>query len=106
MRGLSVALTSQLPGPLGVARKRSERKPPSSRRLPRSPNYRVTMLPHTPRVPPPPHVSGDTHMPHWIKSPQPSPAGPQLMPWSWQVIGTHAPGGVPHWPKTPPPPHV
>jgi hypothetical protein len=36
--------------------------------------------PHWPDVPPPPHVSGDVQVPHWISLPQPSPAGPQEIP--------------------------
>jgi hypothetical protein len=36
--------------------------------------------PHTLGVPPPPHVSGETHVPHWIRLPQPSPAGPHVKP--------------------------
>ena len=64
--------------------------------------------PHWPGVPPPPHVCGGVQVPQLgISLPQPSPAGPQLMFWSWQLFGVQLPpGGAPHWPGTPPPPHV
>jgi hypothetical protein len=43
--------------------------------------------------------------PHWIKLPQPSPAGPQLTPACAQLSGTH-PLEPAHWPGIPPPPQV
>lgn len=59
--------------------------------LPSAGTYRGVYPPHWPGVPPPPHVSGEAHVPHWIKLPHPSPAGPQVMFCCWQVTGTHAP---------------
>jgi hypothetical protein len=44
--------------------------------------------PHTPGFPPPPHVAGGTHGPHWSVPPHPSPAGPQERFSSGQVSGT------------------
>jgi hypothetical protein len=50
----------------------------------------VPWLPHTYGSPPPPHVPA-LQVPHWIGSPQPSPAAPHEMPWSLQVSGMQAP---------------
>jgi hypothetical protein len=63
--------------------------------------------PHWPDTPPPPQVCGETQFPQAIWLPQPSPAGPQVIPcaahvWAWQP----PPSGKPQCPKTPPPPHV
>jgi hypothetical protein len=54
--------------------------------------------PHWPGVPPPPHVSGGVQLPQLgISLPQPSPAGPQVMFWLWQVFATQVPpSGAPH----------
>src|SRR3984957_13082625 len=50
--------------------------------------------PHCPGLPPPPQVCGGVHVPQLgISLPQPSPAGPQEMFWSMQVMGVHV-GGV------------
>jgi len=66
-----------------------------------------SVTPHWLGVPPPPHVAGATHGPHWMTSPQPSPAGPQVMFCSWHVSGTQLPpSGWPQAFATPPPPHV
>ncbi len=63
--------------------------------------------PHWLETPPPPHVSGGVHGPHWITLPQPSPAGPQPRFCCAQVSGTQAPAsGYPHCPAIPPPPHT
>jgi hypothetical protein len=63
--------------------------------------------PHCPFTPPPPHVSGEAQVPHWIRFPHPSPAGPHANPCSAHVFGVHAPpSGCPHSPAVPPPPHV
>jgi hypothetical protein len=61
-------------------------------------------LPHWLAVPPPPQVSGATHVPHWMIPPQPSATGPQFAPSCWHVSGVHC--GEPHWFEVPPPPHV
>ncbi len=61
-------------------------------------------VPQTLAVPPPPHVSGEAHEPHWMIPPQPSATGPQFAPASWQVRGWQL--GDPHWFGVPPPPHV
>ena len=45
--------------------------------------------PHTPAVPPPPHVWGAEQVPQSSWLPQPSPAGPQLKPSPTHVTGTH-----------------
>jgi hypothetical protein len=60
--------------------------------------------PQTPGVPPPPQVSGAVQLPQSRDPPQPSPAGPQLIPWLMQLLGMHAP--PPHTLGLPPPPHV
>ncbi len=65
--------------------------------------------PHWPGTPlPPPHDSGGVQVPHWTRLPQPSPAGPHVIPCDAHVIGvqTKPPSDSPHWPGTPPPPHV
>ena len=61
--------------------------------------------------PPPPHVSGAVHVPHWSSPPQLSAAGPQSYPSAVHVVGVQAapPSGPavnePHL-LNPPPPHV
>lgn len=55
--------------------------------------------PHTPGVPPPPHVSPPVQL-HVLLPPQPSGNVPHLPPVHGSV-GVH-----PHLPATPPPPHV
>jgi hypothetical protein len=62
-------------------------------------------VPHSLCFLPPPHVSGDVHDPQLRVPPHPSPAGPQEIPRSLQVVGLHAPL-PPHWLNLPPPPHV
>ena len=49
--------------------------------------------PQTLGWPPPPQVWGATHVPHWRRSPQPSPAGPQSKPCWAQVLAVHVGGG-------------
>jgi len=48
-----------------------------------------------------PHTAGAVHDPHSSILPQPSLAGPQLMPRSAHVFGAHDP--LPHTAKPPPP---
>jgi hypothetical protein len=57
-------------------------------------------------LPPPPHVSGAVHVgPHdAMTPPQPSPAGPHVIPPGHVVAGLHV--GAPQTNETPPPPHV
>jgi hypothetical protein len=63
--------------------------------------------PQTPSVPPPPQVSQPEQEPQFWLPPQPSPAGPQLIPCAAQETGVQVPESMaPHWPSTPPPPHV
>jgi hypothetical protein len=65
-------------------------------------------VPHTPGVPPPPHVP-TSHVPQLAMTPpHPSPCAPQLKPCSAQVIGVQVapPSFVPQTPGLPPPPHV
>jgi hypothetical protein len=64
----------------------------------------VELLPHTLDVPPPPQVSASSQVPQLRLPPHPSPAGPQLKPWSAHVLAVHE--GVPHTPEVPPPPQV
>ena len=52
----------------------------------------MQLPPHCPGTPAPPQVSGDVHVPHCSKLPQPSAAGPQVMLWSWQVLGVQVGG--------------
>jgi hypothetical protein len=57
--------------------------------------------PHWPGDPPPPHVAGGMQVPQLgIRFPHPSPAGPQLMFWSWHVFGVHVPPEGTHLPAT------
>ena len=58
--------------------------------------------PHTPTVPPPPHVSGGVQFPHCMMPPQPSAVGPHQP--DWQVSAVQL--GEPHWFGVPDPPHV
>src|SRR2546423_463534 len=64
--------------------------------------------PHTPGVPPPPHVCGAVQVPQSNVPPQPSPCWPQLIAIVAQsavVFGTQ-PAVPPHTLGAPPPPHV
>src|ERR1700685_2361058 len=49
--------------------------------------------PHWPRTPPPPHVSGLTHVPQLIWLPHPSPAMPHDNPCAAHVNGWQLDGG-------------
>jgi hypothetical protein len=58
-------------------------------------------MPHWPGELLPPQVAGGMQVPQLgIRLPQPSPAGPQLMFWSWQVFGVQVPPVGTHWPAT------
>ena len=48
----------------------------------------LVVVPHLP-APPPPHVWPVGQLPHMISFPQPSPAGPQSIPWSAHVFAVH-----------------
>src|SRR5258708_19764437 len=50
----------------------------------------LTPVPHL-LGPPPPQYSPFGQLPHWIKSPQPSPCGPQVKPCCAQVFFAHMP---------------
>jgi hypothetical protein len=66
----------------------------------------VGAVPHTPGCPPAPHACPVGHaLPQSSAFPQPSPAGPQLKPWSAQLRGAHwaGPAFPPHLSKPPPP---
>ena len=64
----------------------------------------ASLLPHSPGFPPPPQVSGATHLPQSSKAPHPSPAGPHFRPSVAHEVGVHF--GLPHSPGLPPPPQV
>ncbi len=62
------------------------------------------LAPQTFGFPPPPHVSGSVHVPHWMTLPQPSPCWPHVAPRSVHFFGTQ---GVlsPQTLGAAPPPH-
>jgi hypothetical protein len=56
----------------------------------------VPVHPHWPGfIGSPPHDWGSVQVPQLSVPLHPSPAGPQLMPCCWQVMGEHASGLVP-----------
>src|SRR4051812_38682339 len=63
---------------------------------PHCPTWQATGVhagaPHWLGMPPPPQVCPFGQFPQSREPPQPSPAGPQPMPWSIQVCFTHAGG--------------
>jgi hypothetical protein len=56
--------------------------------------YFVFPPPHWLAIPPPPHVWGAVHTPHWMIPPQPSATGPQFAPAWTHVRGVQF--GEPH----------
>jgi hypothetical protein len=47
----------------------------------------LSVQPHWSGTPPPPHVSGDVHVPQLSVPPQPSEKSPQFAPSAWHVVG-------------------
>ena len=69
------------------------------------PSAPLPLLPPHLLGPPPPQNAGLVHVPHRpVEPPQPSPATPQLNPWSVQLLGVHVTDGPPSaaWPLLPP----
>jgi hypothetical protein len=79
--------------PYTSAGRMAEARPYSAHRLPAlgevGRHHMSPPGPHWPAAPPPPQTSGAGHVPQLRRPPQPSPAGPQLRPWSLQVDGQH-----------------